>query len=205
MLDKLQMDWCTGLVIVSAIFNDHDKIRQPIGLGSKTLNLVCFFMFIDDSTLKTLINHQILPNNPDQIYPIGAWRIVSLPTEKLPYKNPAMNGVIFKHIIHRLFPNSQFSIWVDAKLQLTVDPLLLVHSLLVKTGADMALSKHPFNLHTLEEAMATVRWRKWRDVEGIRVQMESYCKSGLEPWSPSKFPYQTGKVICMMTTTTTKK
>lgn len=197
MLDKLEMERCAGLVVVSAIFNDHDKVRQPRGLGSKTLNSVCFFMFIDNSTLKTLTFHQILPDNPDQIHKIGAWRIVNLPTEKLPYKNPAMNGVIFKYIIHRLFPNSHFSVWVDAKLQLTVDPLLLVHSLLVKEGADMALSKHPFNIHTMEEAMATVRWRKWGDVEGIRAQMESYCKSGLEPWSPSKLPYPTGTVFCI--------
>ncbi|KAJ3705949.1 hypothetical protein LUZ61_009654 [Rhynchospora tenuis] len=185
------MERCNGLVVISAIFNDHDKVRQPRGLGHKTLHSVCFFMFIDNSTLKSLISHQILPDNPDQPYKIGAWRIVSLPTEKLPYENPAMNGVIFKYIIHRLFPNSHFSLWVDAKLQLTVDPLLLVHSLLVKTGADMALSKHPFNLHTMEEAMATVRWRKWGDVDRIRVQMESYCESGLEPWSPNKLPYET--------------
>ncbi|KAJ4733969.1 transmembrane protein (DUF616) [Rhynchospora pubera] len=189
--DNLEMERCNGLVVISAIFNDHDKVRQPRGLGHKTLHSVCFFMFIDNSTRKNLISHQIIPDNPDQTYKIGAWRIVSLPTEKLPYENPAMNGVIFKYIVDRLFPNSHFSLWVDAKLQLTVDPLLLVHSLLVKTGADMALSKHPFNLHTMEEAVATVRWRKWGDVEGIRVQMDSYCKSGLEPWSPNKLPYET--------------
>ncbi|KAJ7947298.1 Inner membrane protein oxaA [Quillaja saponaria] len=49
--DQIAMEMCDGVVVVSAIFNDHDKIRQPRGLGSKTLDNVCFFMFIDETTL----------------------------------------------------------------------------------------------------------------------------------------------------------
>ncbi|MED6159959.1 hypothetical protein PIB30_047062 [Stylosanthes scabra] len=44
--DQIAMEKCSSVVVVSAIFNDHDKIRQPRGLGSKTLETVCFFMFI---------------------------------------------------------------------------------------------------------------------------------------------------------------
>ncbi|KAL5220419.1 hypothetical protein ABZP36_025132 [Zizania latifolia] len=197
--DRLAMEKCNGVVVASAILNDHDKIRQPRGLGSETLRTACFFMFIDDATRRVLTRHNILAGERERggASTIGAWRVVTLGRggdggeHQLPYENPAMNGVVVKHLLHRLFPNARFSVWVDAKMQLTVDPLLLVHSLLLvgKGGADMAVSKHPFNLHTMEEAVATARWRKWGDVDAIRAQMETYCRNGLQPWSPSKLPY----------------
>lgn len=190
--DRLAMESCRGVVVASAILNDHDKIRQPKGLGSLTLKTACFFMFIDDRTHGVLTNHGILKHGQNVASPstVGAWRVVRLCAgAKLPYESPAMNGVVVKHLLHRLFPNARFSVWVDGKMQLTVDPLLLVHSLLVGKGADMAVSKHPFNLHTMEEAIATARWHKWGDADAIRAQMETYCSNGLQPWSPSKLPY----------------
>ncbi|KAL5989951.1 hypothetical protein ACLOJK_010846 [Asimina triloba] len=182
--DWLEMEKCRGVVVASAIFGDHDKIRQPRGIVAKTLEIVCFFMFIDDATMAGLNSHNIpLTNNK-----IGVWRIVKA-SGILPYENPAMNGVIPKHLIHRLFPNSKFGIWVDAKLQLTADPFLLIHSLLISEKADMAISQHPFNVHTMEEAMSTARWKKWDDLDSLRAQMEAYCENGLQPWSRDKLPY----------------
>lgn len=186
------MESCNGVVVVSAIFNDHDKIRQPRGLGSKTLDTVCFFMFVDENTVRGLESHKIIPeknSSPDII--VGVWRIVRVSNKNL-YENPAMNGVIPKYLVHRLFPNTKFSIWVDAKIQLMVDPLLLIHSLIVTENADMAISKHPYYIHTMEEAMATARWKKWWDVDSLKKQMETYCENGLNPWSPKKLPYTTG-------------
>uniref|UniRef100_A0A0E0JFG1 TOD1/MUCI70 glycosyltransferase-like domain-containing protein n=1 Tax=Oryza punctata TaxID=4537 RepID=A0A0E0JFG1_ORYPU len=187
----LAMEKCNDVVVASAILNDHDKIRQPKGLGSETLRTACFFMFIDDATHSVLASHNILAGERGDAGTVGAWRVARLGAgeHRLPYENPAMNGVIVKYLLHRLFPNARFSVWVDAKMQLTVDPLLLVHSLVVGKGADMAVSKHPLNLHTMEEAIATARWRKWGDVDAIRAQMETYCRNGLQPWSPSKLPY----------------
>lgn len=72
-----------------------------------------------------------------------------------------------------------------------VDPLLLIHSLVVSENVDMAISKHPFYMHTMEEAMATARWKKWLDVDGLITQMETYCDQGLQPWSHKKLPYPT--------------
>ncbi|RLM94166.1 hypothetical protein C2845_PM08G01810 [Panicum miliaceum] len=192
--DRLAMENCRGVVVASAIFNDYDKIRQPMGLGAGTLATACFFMFVDDATRRVLARHGILTVAQDAsggggAGTVGAWRVVTLRAGELPYESPAMNGVVAKHLLHRLFPNARFSVCVDAKMQLTADPLLLVHALLVGRGADMAVSRHPFNVHTVEEAVATARWRKWGDVEAVRAQMETYCANGLQPWSPSKLPY----------------
>ncbi|KAG5395182.1 hypothetical protein IGI04_025145 [Brassica rapa subsp. trilocularis] len=173
--DRAEMEKC-GLVVASAIFNDHDKIRQPVGLGVKTLETVCFYMFIDDKTLNSLFHHNVIPKDNPRDYRVGAWRIIKISKSENLYLNPAMNGVIPKYLIHRLFPNSQFSIWIDAKIQLMIDPLLLIHSMLVVPDVDMAISKHPFFVNTMEEAMATARWNKWGDVDGLRMQMETYCE-----------------------------
>ncbi|WCJ27398.1 hypothetical protein M5689_009145 [Euphorbia peplus] len=186
--DQMAMERCNGVVVVSAIFNDHDKIRQPKSLGSKTLDTVCFFLFIDDVTLKGLHHHQLITKNPQNYTSIGVWRIVKVMSRDL-YESPAMNGIIPKYLVHRLFPNSKFSIWIDAKLQLMVDPLLLIHALVIKEEVDMAISKHPFFKHTMEEALATARWKKWWDVDALRIQMETYCEYGLQPWTPQKLPY----------------
>lgn len=186
----MAMEKCDGLVVVSAIFNEHDKIRQPKGLGIKTLDSVCFFMFIDEITLKGLHYHGLVSPESNE-HKVGAWRLVKVSSEDL-YGNPAMNGVIPKYLVHRLFPNSKFSIWIDAKVQLMVDPLLLIHSLVISENVDMAISKHPHYIHTMDEAMATARWKKWWDVNALKMQMETYCENGLEPWSTTKLPYASG-------------
>lgn len=184
--DQTAMEKCDRVVVVSAIFNDHDKIRQPKGIGANTLESVCFFMFVDEVTLDGLYHHNLIPRTAKD-YKVGVWRIIKVSREHL-YENAAMNGVIPKYLVHRLFPNSKFSVWIDAKLQLVVDPLLLIHTLLVKEDVDMAISRHPFYLHTLEEATATARWKKWWNIDALKTQMETYCENGMEPWSPKK-PY----------------
>ncbi|KAJ4888660.1 hypothetical protein Rs2_28408 [Raphanus sativus] len=151
--DRADMDKCE-LVVASAIFNDHDKIRQPVGLGVKTLETVCFYMFIDHKTLNSLFHHSVISKNNPKAYRIGVWRIIKISQSENLYLNPAMNGVIPKYLIHRLFPNSKFSVWIDAKIQLMIDPLLLIHSMLVIPDVDIAISKHPFFVNTMEEAMA---------------------------------------------------
>ncbi|MED6192340.1 hypothetical protein PIB30_009149 [Stylosanthes scabra] len=125
--DQIAMEKCSSVVVVSAVFNDHDKIRQPRGLGSKTLENVCFFMFIDDVTLKVLEHHGLISRNSSEY--------------------------------------------------------------VVAENADMAISKHPYFVHTIEEAMATARWRKWWDINALKMQMETYCENGLKPWSPKKLPF----------------
>ncbi|MCE2055189.1 hypothetical protein HAX54_042147 [Datura stramonium] len=187
--DRISMENCKGVVVISAIFNDHDKIRQPKGLGKETPYSVCFYMFVDDVTLKGLQYHNLISTTTtsEEENSVGVWRIVKVEKEHL-YENSAMNGVIPKYLVHRLFPNSKYSIWIDAKMQLVVDPFLLIHSLVVKEDVDMAISRHPFYVHTMEEVMATARWKKWWDVDGLKKQMETYCHNGLQPWTSEK-PY----------------
>ncbi|XP_047965056.1 probable hexosyltransferase MUCI70 [Salvia hispanica] len=129
--DRTAMEKCNGVVIVTAIFNDHDKIRQPRNLGPETSGRVCFFVFVDDATMKGLYSYNVMSNETKE-NKIGVWRVVKV------------------------------------------------------SGVDMALSRHPYFVHTIEEAMATARWKKWRHVDGLRVQMETYCENGMQPWHTNK-------------------
>jgi len=52
--------------------NDHDKIRQPRGLGSETLHAACFFLFIDDATREALARQGVLPARGEHTT-AGAW------------------------------------------------------------------------------------------------------------------------------------
>eukprot|EP01018_Ginkgo_biloba_P016186 Gb_10234 [translate_table: standard] len=182
--DQAAMESCRGLVIISAIFGGYDRLRQPRNVRRITAENACLFMFVDNGTLSRLAEYQIMPNKTDR--KIGLWRIVLV--SELPYRESVMNGLIPKYLPHRLFPNSLYSIWMDAKLQLVVDPFLILEKLLISQNVDIALSKHPYNVHTMEEAIFTVRWKKWSK-ESIRYQMEQYCGDGLQPWSSEKLPY----------------
>ena len=61
-----------------------------------------------------------------------------------------MKGFIPKYLPHRLFPNRVYYIWMDAKLQFVVDPLLILENLLVAYNVDIVVSKHPYNAHTIK-------------------------------------------------------
>jgi hypothetical protein len=181
--DKKAMEQCMGLVVISAIFGAYDRIRQPMHVRRITAENVCFFMFMDNVTLSRLASYQIKPN---ESHKIGLWRIVLV--HELPYKESVMNSLVPKYLTHRLFPNCVYSVWTDAKLQLVVDPLFILENLLINHNVDIAMSKHPYNTHTMEEAIFTVRWGKWSK-EAVRYQMENYCTDGLQPWSSEKLPY----------------
>nr|GMD87923.1 uncharacterized protein LOC109191984 [Ipomoea batatas] len=181
----------SNIIQASSIGMDFEEFLQRPCLGLRVHLMACSNFFILEVTGRLKSNFCIITTRDKTAMEgcngVGVWRIVRVDKERL-YENAAMNGVIPKYLTHRLFPNAKFSIWADAKMRLVVDPLLLVHSLVVKEGVDMAISKHPLYLHTMEEAMATARWKKWGDVEALRMQMETYCENGMQPWT-SKKPY----------------
>ncbi|KAJ0010576.1 hypothetical protein Pint_33544 [Pistacia integerrima] len=52
--------------------------------------------------------------------------MASYSTKNPPYDEPRRNGKVPKILTHRLFPQAQYSIWIDGKMELIVDPLLLL-------------------------------------------------------------------------------
>ncbi|KAI8026679.1 WD repeat-containing protein 91, partial [Camellia lanceoleosa] len=82
---------------------------------------VCFIMFLDKQTLLKLSTEGHVP---DETVCIGLWRIVIV--RNLPSKDMRKTRKVPKFLSHRLFPSSRYSIWLDSKMRLQTDPMLII-------------------------------------------------------------------------------
>lgn len=179
--DLLEMERCQGLVVASAIFGAFDLISQPKNVSEYTKKNACFYMFLDEETESYFKNISALDNNKKS----GLWRIVVV--RKLPYTDPRRNGKVPKLLLHRLFPNTRYSVWIDGKLELVVDPYKLLERFLWRQNATFAISRHYKRFDVFEEAMANKNSGKFENAS-IDFQIEFYKKEGLSPYSEAKLP-----------------
>ncbi|KAL0305735.1 UNVERIFIED_CONTAM: hypothetical protein Sradi_5990800 [Sesamum radiatum] len=179
--DLLEMETCQGVVVASAIFGAFDLIRQPQNISEYSQKNVCFHMFVDEETEAFLRNSSELDHNKK----VGLWRIILV--HNLPYSDPRRNGKVPKLLLHRLFPNARYSLWVDAKLELVVDPIQILERFLWRKNASFAISRHYKRFDVFEEAEANKAAGKY-DNASINFQIEFYKNEGLTPYSVAKLP-----------------
>ncbi|GER48182.1 hypothetical protein STAS_25351 [Striga asiatica] len=179
--DLLEMENCRGIIVASAIFGAFDLIRQPKGISEHSQQNVCFHMFVDEQTECYLKNSSAVNIEKK----VGLWRIIVV--HNLPYSDPRRNGKIPKLLLHRLFPNARYSIWIDAKLELVVDPFQILERFLWRKNASFAISRHYKRFDVFEEAEANKAAGKY-DNASIDFQIEFYKKEGLTPYSEEKLP-----------------
>ncbi|XP_023744519.1 probable hexosyltransferase MUCI70 isoform X1 [Lactuca sativa] len=179
--DLLLMDMCHGIVVSSAIFGAYDLIQQPKNISETAKQNVCFFMFVDEETEKFLRNSGHL----DDSKKIGLWRVVVI--YNLPYTDPRRNGKVPKLLSHRLFPNAKYSIWLDGKLMLMVDPYQILERFLWRENASFAISRHYKRFDVFLEAEANKAAGKY-DNASIDFQIDFYKREGLTPYSSAKLP-----------------
>nr|GMC83874.1 uncharacterized protein LOC109158820 [Ipomoea batatas] len=158
-----------------------DLVRQPMNISEYAKKNVCFYMFVDNETEEFLRNSSDL----DSSMRLGLWRIVVV--HKLPYSDARRNGKIPKLLLHRLFPNARYSLWIDGKLELVVDPYQLLERFLWRKNASFAISRHYRRFDVFVEAEANKAAGKF-DNASIDFQIEFYKKEGLTPFSAAKFP-----------------
>ncbi|KQK05237.1 uncharacterized protein LOC100838689 isoform X2 [Brachypodium distachyon] len=179
--DLLEMEQCRGLVVASAIFGNYDMIQHPRNVSELAKENACFYMFVDEETNAYVKNSSSLYRDNK----IGIWRLVVV--QNLPYKDPRRTGKIPKLLLHRLFPNVRYSIWIDAKLQLVVDPYLLLERFLWRKNATFAISRHYRRFDVFEEAEANKAAGKY-DNSSIDEQIDFYRNEGLTHYSTAKLP-----------------
>lgn len=172
--DRMEMDRCTGIVVASAIFGNYDQLQQPINVSMQSRKSVCFFMFVDEETQQHLDTHEI---------DSGVWRKVVV--RNLPYLDARRNGKIPKLLLHRLFPNARFSLWIDGKLKLVVDPYQILERFLWRRNITFAISRHYKRFDVFEEAEANKAAGKY-DNASINAQVEFYQSEGLVPYERTK-------------------
>lgn len=179
--DLLKMEQCRELVVASAIFGNYDMIQHPRNVSEFSKANACFYMFVDEETKAYVKNSSALYRDNK----VGLWRLVVV--RNLPYEDPRRTGKIPKLLLHRLFPNVRFSVWIDAKLQLVADPYLLLERFLWRKNATFAISRHYKRFDVFEEAEANKAAGKY-DNASIDSQIVFYRNEGLTHYSPAKLP-----------------
>ncbi|GFZ06216.1 strawberry notch protein [Actinidia rufa] len=179
--DLLEMDQCDGVVVASAIFGAYDVVQQPKNISEAAKKNICFFMFLDEETEEFLRNSSQL----DSSKKVGLWRTVVV--RNLPYTDPRRNGKVPKLLLHRLFPNVRYSLWIDAKLELVVDPYQILERFLWRKNASFAISRHYKRFDVFVEAEANKAAGKY-DNASIDFQIDFYKSEGLTPYSEAKLP-----------------
>ncbi|KAF5196382.1 Inner membrane protein oxaa [Thalictrum thalictroides] len=179
--DLFEMDQCHGIVVASAIFGNYDIIQQPKNVSEAAKKNICFFMFVDEETEAYIKNSSAL----DSRNKVGLWRIVVI--RNLPYGDARRNGKVPKLLLHRIFPHARFSLWIDGKLELVVDPYQILERFLWRNGATFAISRHYRRFDVFKEAEANKAAGKY-DNASIDFQVDFYKREGLTPYSVAKLP-----------------
>ncbi|CAN4102889.1 unnamed protein product [Withania somnifera] len=177
--DLKEMEQFHDIIVASAIFGNYDVIQQPKNSGKTARDNVPFYMFVDEETEASLKNSSLL----DSRNRVGLWRIILV--RNVPYSDARRNGKVPKLLLHRLFPNVRYSIWIDGKLQLIMDPYQILERFLWRQNATFAISRHYSRFDVFEEAEANKAAGKYDNVS-IDHQIDFYKKEGLTAYSEAK-------------------
>ncbi|XP_047146976.1 uncharacterized protein LOC124819491 [Vigna umbellata] len=169
------------IAVISCIFGNSDNLRTP---ATKTVTRlsrknVCFVMFTDEITVRTLSSEGHVP---DRMGFIGFWKLVVV--KNLPYDDMRRVGKIPKLLPHRLFPFARYSIWLDSKLRLQLDPLLILEYFLWRKGYEFAISNH-YDRHCVWEEVAQNKKLNKYNHTVIDQQFSFYRADGLERFDAS--------------------
>ncbi|CAK9147102.1 unnamed protein product [Ilex paraguariensis] len=119
---------------------------------------------------------------------VAIWRLVLLKHQ--PYDEPRRNGRVPNILTQRLFPQAQYSIWIDGKMELIVDPLLILERNYWSCGYlwlgkhTFAIAQHKHHRSIYEEVDANKRRKRYaRSLIDLHMKIYSH---EMEPWSPKK-------------------
>ncbi|KAI8533207.1 hypothetical protein RHMOL_Rhmol11G0279300 [Rhododendron molle] len=170
-------------VVASGIFDGYDLPHQPSNISQCSEKLFCFLMVVDEVSIDFMKNNATVREDNDGGRWVGIWRLILLKHQ--PYDEPRRNGKVPKILTHRLFPQAQYSIWIDGKMELIVDPLLVLERYLWRGKHTCAIAQHKHHHSIYEEADANKRRKRYARPL-IDLQMKIYLYEGMEPWSPKK-------------------
>ncbi|KAH9626016.1 hypothetical protein KSS87_006986 [Heliosperma pusillum] len=179
--DLSELDKYYDVIVASAIFGNYDVIQEPESISDFAKKNVPFFMFIDEETEDYMRNKSVLTSSKM----VGLWRIIVV--RNIPYSDARRNGKVPKLLLHRLFPNVHYSIWIDGKLKLVHDPFQVLERFLWRENATFAISRHYRRFDVFVEAEANKAGLKY-DNASIDYQVDFYRKEGLTPYSDAKLP-----------------
>ncbi|KAG9442372.1 hypothetical protein H6P81_018226 [Aristolochia fimbriata] len=167
-------------VVASGIFDGYDTPHQPANISLRSRKLFCFLMVVDEKSLEFIRNNVTVKEDSKGGQWVGIWRVVLL--RNPPFDEPRRNGKVPKILTHRLLPSAQYSIWIDGKMELIVDPLLILERYLWRGKHTFAIARHKHHRSIYEEADAIKRRKRYARPL-IDFHMKIYLYEGMEPWS----------------------
>ncbi|XWS67711.1 hypothetical protein CRYUN_Cryun04dG0029000 [Craigia yunnanensis] len=170
-------------VVASGIFDGYDVPHQPSNISIRSKKLFCFLMVVDEVSLKFITRNVTIKKDKDKGMWVGIWRLI--PLKHQPYDEPRRNGKVPKILTYRLFPQAQYSIWIDGKMELIVDPLLILERYLWRDKHTYAIAQHKHHRSIYEEADANKRRKRYARPL-IDLHMKIFYYDGMEPWSLKK-------------------
>uniref|UniRef100_A0A6M2EGF2 TOD1/MUCI70 glycosyltransferase-like domain-containing protein n=1 Tax=Populus davidiana TaxID=266767 RepID=A0A6M2EGF2_9ROSI len=170
-------------VVASGIFDGYDVPHQPSNISDRSKELFCFLMVVDEISLNFIKENVTVWEDLNRGQWVGIWRLILL--KHSPYDEPRRNGKVPKILTHRLFPQAQYSIWIDGKMELIVDPLQILERYLWRGKNTFAIAQHKHHRSIYEEADANKRRKRYARPL-IDLHMKIYYYEGMEPWSPKK-------------------
>ncbi|KAL4330234.1 hypothetical protein AHAS_Ahas13G0379700 [Arachis hypogaea] len=170
-------------VVASGIFDGYDLPHQPSNISDRSKKLFCFLMAVDEVSLKFIRENATVKVDNDGGKWVGIWRLILL--KHPPYDEPRRNGKVPKILTHRMFPEAQYSIWIDGKMELIVDPLLMLERYLWRGKHSFAIAQHKHHRSIYEEADANKRRKRYARPL-IDLHMKIYYYEGMKEWNPKK-------------------
>ncbi|KAI5647785.1 hypothetical protein M9H77_33790 [Catharanthus roseus] len=170
-------------VVASGIFDGYDIPYQPANISTRSRELFCFLMVVDEVSFKFIKANVTVREDGDGGQWVGLWRLVLL--KNPPYDEPRRNGKVPKILTHRLFPQARYSIWIDGKMELMVDPLLILERYLWRGKHTFAIAQHKHHCSIYEEADSNKRRKRYARPL-IDLHMKIYRYEGMEAWNPLK-------------------
>uniref|UniRef100_A0A7N0U5Q5 TOD1/MUCI70 glycosyltransferase-like domain-containing protein n=1 Tax=Kalanchoe fedtschenkoi TaxID=63787 RepID=A0A7N0U5Q5_KALFE len=167
-------------VVASGIFDGYDVPHQPTNISQRSRELFCFLMVVDGVSLEFIKSNVTVKKDSDGGLWVGIWRLI--PLKKPPYDEPRRNGKVPKILTHRLFPQAQYSIWIDGKMELIADPLLMLERYLWRGKHTFAIAQHKYH-HSIYEEADAIKRRKRYARPLIDLHMKIYRYEGMQLWS----------------------
>ncbi|KAI4974107.1 hypothetical protein ZWY2020_046842 [Hordeum vulgare] len=170
-------------VVASGIFDGYDIPHQPSNISLRSQKLFCFLMVVDEVSIDFIEQNVTVKVDSEGGKWVGIWRLVTL--HRPPFDEPRRNGKVPKILTHRLFPQAWYSIWIDGKMELMVDPLLILERYLWRGKYTFAVAVHKHHRSIYEEGDAIKRRKRYARPL-VDLQMKIYYHEGMEPWDAKK-------------------
>lgn len=194
------------IVVLTAIFGCKDKLQQPEAPPPQLHS--CFFAFVDEQSaryLRATVRPRLPPpathaptrlssaatHAPTRLLGwqaprhvevsegrVGQWQLLTL-TPPLAYASARRNSRVPKLLPFRLFRTANYSLWIDGKLRLRVDPMRLVHRYLHAPNAVIAAARNLRRDH-IDEERAWIRRSLCDDAR--KVTSTTSCAEVEDQW-----------------------